>query len=57
MSAIRRLIPALAVILLCVLFLKASIPQVPTGTWESGNPLSVARTGASATLMPDGRVL
>src|SRR6185369_6905124 len=35
----------------------ASIPQVPTGTWESGNPLSVARTGASATLMPDGRVL
>jgi len=57
MRSIHRLIPAVLLVLLCVIILKASIPQVPTGTWADGNPLSVARTGATATLLPDGRVL
>jgi hypothetical protein len=39
------------------LLLKASIPQVPTGTWQAGNSLNTARSDTSAVLLPDGRIL
>ncbi|WP_263418906.1 MBG domain-containing protein [Terriglobus albidus] len=43
--------------LLCVLNLKAAADQIPSGTWRAGAVLSTPRTGATATLMNDGRVL
>lgn len=44
-------------LLIFALFLKASFPQVPTGTWASGNSLNTGRSGATAVLLPDGRIL
>jgi hypothetical protein len=57
MLGLRRFSPVFAVLLLCVLPLRASIPPVPTNTWQQGGALSTARTGATATLMADGRIL
>jgi len=54
---VSRCAPAIAILLLCVLSLGASIPAVPTNTWQQGGALSTARTGATATLMADGRIL
>jgi N-acetylneuraminic acid mutarotase len=56
MMGLRSSGPAFAILLLCVLPLQASAP-VATGTWQQGSVLSTVRTGATATLMPDGRVL
>src|SRR5216117_345905 len=36
---------------------QAQAPQVPSGTWAPGGTMSRPRTGASAALVPDGRVL
>src|SRR5258708_28234635 len=52
-----RCAPALAILLLCVLHLQASPQSVPTATWQQGGALSIARTGATATLMADVRIL
>src|SRR6266496_1086186 len=57
MATLRRSVPAVLLVLLCVLFLSAAISRVPSGTWADGAGMSVARTGATATLMPDGRVM
>src|SRR5436309_4879605 len=54
---VSRCAPAIAILLLCVLSLGASIPAVPTNTWQQGRALSTARSGATATLMADGRIL
>jgi hypothetical protein len=48
---------ALAILLSGALPLQASIPTIPSNTWQQGAALSSARTGATATLMADGRVL
>ena len=37
--------------------LKATLPQVVIGNWTASNPLSQARSGASAVMLPDGRIL
>jgi N-acetylneuraminic acid mutarotase len=37
--------------------LKASLPQIATGTWTSWTTLSQARANASSVLLPDGRIL
>ncbi len=37
--------------------LRASIPHVPTGTWQAGNPMAVARSGAASVLLSNGNVL
>src|SRR5437667_210521 len=55
--SLRRCAPAFAILLLCVLHLQASPQSVPTATWQQGGALSSARTGATATLMADGRIL
>src|SRR3989442_13818796 len=48
-------------VLACVLclgfLLKADMPQVSTGTWAPAGSMTQARTGASATLLQDGRIL
>ncbi len=45
-------------VLSCVFLLTAaSIPSVPTGTWQSWNSMGDARSGAAAVLLQDGRVL
>jgi len=36
---------------------RASLPQVPSNTWSATGDLVVGRAGASAVLLPDGRVL
>ena len=44
--------------LLCLgLLLKADMPQVSTGTWAPAGSMTQARTGASAALLQDGRIL
>src|SRR5713101_1584991 len=40
-----------------VFILTASIPNVPTGTWQTWNPMGDVRSGAAAVLLQDGRVL
>ena len=49
------LVPLL--VLSCVFFLAASIPNVPTGTWQNWNAMGDVRSGAAAVLLQDGRVL
>lgn len=44
-------------VLSCVFLLTASIPHVPTGTWQTWNPMGDVRSGATAVLLQDGRVL
>jgi hypothetical protein len=44
-------------VLSCVFFLDASIPNVPTGTWQNWNAMGEVRSGAAAVLLHDGRVL
>src|SRR5436190_14762908 len=36
---------------------RATAPQVPANTWAATSDMSVARAGASAVLLYDGRVL
>src|SRR5260370_2278987 len=57
MRGLRLSSSAFVILPLCVLPLRASIPSVPTNTWQQGGALSTARTGATATLMADGRIL
>ena len=44
-------------VLSCVFLLTASIPNVPTGTWQTWNPMGDVRSDAAAVLLQDGRVL
>jgi hypothetical protein len=57
MMGLRSCATVLAILLLCALPLGASIPPIPSNTWQQGAALSTARAGATATLMPDGRIL
>ena len=57
MRIFRNAVLASLAVLLCVLFLTASIPNVPTGTWQAWNAMADVRSGASAVLLSDGRVL
>lgn len=43
-------------VLTCVFSLTASIPNAPTGTWQSWNNMGDVRSGAAAVLLQDGRV-
>jgi len=54
---LRRRATLLAILLVCALPLAASIPGIPSNTWQQGATLSTARSGATATLMADGRIL
>ncbi|HEY1213131.1 MAG TPA: kelch repeat-containing protein, partial [Bryobacteraceae bacterium] len=53
----RPFVLLLSFLLICVLSLRAAAYQIPSGTWRVGASLSAPRTGATATLMNDGRVL
>ena len=44
-------------VLSCVFLMTAAIPNVPTGTWQTWNPMGDARSGAATVLLQDGRVL
>src|ERR1700747_1425689 len=55
MMGLRCFGPAFA--LLLSLLPQQAYTSVPTGTWQQGSALSAARTGATATLLSDGRVL
>jgi hypothetical protein len=37
--------------------LRASIPHVPTGSWQAGNPMAEARSGAASVLLSNGSIL
>ena len=65
MQRLMKYSGAIAVTILCAFILvgvrfvmRASLPQVATGTWQStGTLMTEARTGAAAALLPDGRIL
>ena len=49
---------ALGVLVISIAFLlQGDLPQVPTGTWMPATSLSEARSGSTAVLLQDGRVL
>jgi large repetitive protein len=54
---VNKFLTTSVLVLLCVFFLTASVPSVPTGTWQSWNPMGDVRSGAAAVLLQDGRVL
>ncbi|MGH9502144.1 MAG: Ig-like domain repeat protein [Terriglobales bacterium] len=57
MRIFRNAMLASLAVLLCVMFLTASIPNVSSGTWHGWNAMTDARSAASAVLLSDGRVL
>src|SRR6266705_2360574 len=56
MRAYRFVVLALLVFSFAFL-LRASIPQVATGTWQTGNAMAEPRLGAASVLLSDGSVL
>src|SRR5205823_11816199 len=45
-------------LILCIgLLLKGSVPQVLSGMWDSAGSMTEPRSGASAVLLKDGRIL
>src|ERR1700693_5669667 len=46
-----------AILVATGILLSASLPQVPSGTWIAVGPMNSARSGASAVLLQDGRIL
>src|SRR5579863_3775847 len=44
-------------VLSCVFLMTAAIPSVPTGTWQTWNPMGDPRSGAATVLLQDGRLL
>jgi hypothetical protein len=57
MMGLRRCAALFVILMPGALPLQASIPTIPSNTWQQGAALSSARTGATATLMADGRIL
>ena len=57
MRLLKRLLTSSSLVLLCVFFLTASVPHVPAGSWQAWNPMGDLRSGATAALLQDGRVL
>ncbi len=55
MRAYRFVLLALLVLTFAFL-LRASIPQVATGTWQAGNAMGEPRSGAASVLLSDGSV-
>jgi hypothetical protein len=56
-KSVKGVLVALAVIACAVLALKGSVLIVQSGSWSQTGNLSSARVGASAALLPDGRIL
>ena len=56
-KSVKGVLVALAVLACAVLALKASVLIVQSGSWSQTGNLSSARVGASAALLPDGRIL
>jgi hypothetical protein len=57
MRRFRTLLITALIILSCALLMIASIPNVATGNWKAWNSMSSVRSGATAVLLSDGRVL
>src|ERR1700686_5346550 len=57
MKRVYKLFFLVAVLIGVAALLKASLPQVLSGTWAPVAPMSSARAGASAVLLKDGRIL
>jgi hypothetical protein len=57
MTAFKRFFMASLLVVCCVFALTASVPNVPSGTWQAWGNLSVARRGAATVRLQDGRVL
>ena len=53
----KRVLIASVIILCAVLALKGSALLISSGTWQATGNLSIARAGASAALLQDGRIL
>src|SRR5215813_11071086 len=51
------LLGCIAVLLLIAVAGVATIPTVPTGTWQPMGSMAVARSGAAAVLLQDHRLL
>jgi len=56
-KSVKGVLVAIAVIACAVLTLKGSVLIVQSGSWSQTGNLSSARVGASAALLPDGRIL
>jgi len=56
-KSLKYILLSVALILCVVLGVKGYILQVASGTWAAQASLTQARSGASAVLLQDGRVL
>src|SRR6266849_5026988 len=57
MKRIFKFLIVLTVLVTLGTVLRASLPQVLSGTWVPVSPMNSARSGASSSLLEDGRVL
>src|ERR1700675_2338323 len=57
MKRTRYAVLALLLLVSSAMLLRASLPQVATGTWQAGAAMAEARTGAATAGLPGGQVL
>ena len=57
MKRTRYAILAVLLLISSAMLLRASLPQVATGTWQAGAAMAEARTGAASASLPGGQVL
>jgi hypothetical protein len=57
MKRVQRIVVGVSLLFICGLLISAVVPSVPSGTWQATGDMAAPRTGATATLFPDGRLM
>jgi N-acetylneuraminic acid mutarotase len=57
MKRVQRIVVGVSLLFICGLLISAVVPNVPSGTWQATGDMAAPRTGATATLFPDGRLM
>jgi hypothetical protein len=57
MKRVQRIVVGVSLLVVCGLLISAVVPSVPSGTWQATGDMAAPRTGATATVFPDGRLM
>jgi len=57
MKLVQRIVVGVSLLFICGLLISAVVPNVPSGTWQATGDMAAPRTGATATVFPDGRLM